>query len=201
MGQRSINRCCSPGAAGSQIATRPSPWWLSAKVANTRFPTKNVGAPCESRSLLSGRLKQIARTRSTGGVAIATGPPPPRPKNATPAPAKTWSSPATCPHRIGARRRPTAKTHCRVVPRDAQRAGRSPDGQGPAARPEAARTAPGNGRLGDPGPAGQARPRQPQLSRRRLLLGRGWNRRRAGRVGRIGLSMADQGFAQRLGFG
>src|SRR5881397_219017 len=44
-------------------AKRPSPWWLSQTVAKERFSRmKNVGAPCESRSLVSGRPRQISRT-------------------------------------------------------------------------------------------------------------------------------------------
>src|SRR5947209_2496150 len=44
-------------------AKRPSPWWLSHTVAKERFSRmKNVGAPCERRSLVSGRPRQISRT-------------------------------------------------------------------------------------------------------------------------------------------
>src|SRR4051812_32188149 len=46
-------------------AKRPSPWWSSQTVAKERFSRmKNVGAPCESRSLVSGRPRQISRTEA-----------------------------------------------------------------------------------------------------------------------------------------
>src|SRR3954469_607870 len=44
-------------------AKRPSPWWLSQTVAKERFSRmKNVGAPCDGRSVVSGRPRQISRT-------------------------------------------------------------------------------------------------------------------------------------------
>src|SRR5713101_3072616 len=53
-----------PGAAGIQIATWPSLWWLFTNIAKTLLPrAKKVGAPCESFSIVSGIAKQIRRTR------------------------------------------------------------------------------------------------------------------------------------------
>src|SRR5919108_2441532 len=55
---------CTPGGAGHQIASRPSPWWLSRNIASVLWSrTKNAGDPWLGRSLVSGRARQIARTR------------------------------------------------------------------------------------------------------------------------------------------
>src|SRR5436190_12597963 len=54
-----------PIAAGTVTATCPSLWWLFENIANTFLPTNQVGSPCESFSHVSGRARQIRRTRST----------------------------------------------------------------------------------------------------------------------------------------
>src|SRR5437870_4406345 len=56
---------CIPAGAAHQIAKRPSSWWFVITMRNARLPrTKNVGAPWLSRSLVSGRPRQISRMRS-----------------------------------------------------------------------------------------------------------------------------------------
>src|SRR4051812_25396227 len=55
-----------PAGAAQMSAKRPSLWWLSHTVAKERFSRmKKVGAPCESRSLVSGRPRQISRTAAS----------------------------------------------------------------------------------------------------------------------------------------
>lgn len=62
-GASSISAVWTPGAAGSQIATCPSPWWLFANIAKTRLGVKNVGSPCEIFSIVPGIELHIQRTR------------------------------------------------------------------------------------------------------------------------------------------
>src|SRR5579859_5247779 len=55
-----------PSGAAQISAKRPSPWWSSQTVAKERFSRmKKVGAPCESRSLVCGRPRQISRTAAS----------------------------------------------------------------------------------------------------------------------------------------
>src|SRR5258707_10048373 len=63
-----------PSGAAQMRAKRPSPWWLSQTVAKERFSRmKNVGAPCESRSLVSGRPRQISRTAASIRCFVTSG--------------------------------------------------------------------------------------------------------------------------------
>src|SRR5919108_4597185 len=63
-GSASTSIVCMPSGAAHQIAKRPSPWWFVRTIRNARLPrTKKVGAPWLRRSLVSGKPRQIVRSR------------------------------------------------------------------------------------------------------------------------------------------